>query len=152
MYGWRRVRGVPLIARVPGGSKRHSLYCTCQVCELPCYGYLAQLRRPEVSVGIRLWRCFPQPGKLQDRNAHSLLRDFEEEIPGYLNNNRIISILERAQLSSGADAVGDNLHRCYEALISAGIIPFEEMPLVEAWLVDFHAGRDRSDLAADSCS
>ena len=29
------------------------------------------------------------------RNVHNLLRDFEEEIPAYLNNNRIISILEQ---------------------------------------------------------
>ena len=63
------------------------------------------------------------PESVQHRNAHNLLRDFEQEIPGYLNNNRIISILERTQLLSGAEMVGDNLHRCYEALISAGIIP-----------------------------
>ena len=42
--------------------------------------------------------------------------------------------------------VGDNLHRCYEALVGAGIIPCREMPLVEAWLLDFHAGRDRNGL------
>ena len=90
--------------------------------------------------------AFHGPESLQQRNMHNLLRDFEEEIPAYLNNNRIISILERVQLSSGADSAADNLHRCYEALISAGIIPFEEMPLVEAWLVDVHAGRNRSVL------
>ena len=72
--------------------------------ELSCYGYLAQLRRPEVSLGTRLWRCVPQPGERSTIEMRIiLLRDFEQEIPGYLNNNRIISILERIQLSSGAD-------------------------------------------------
>ena len=40
---------------------------------------------------------------------------------------------------AGADTIGDNLHRCYEALVSAGIMPGREMPLVEAWLVDVDA-------------
>ena len=39
----------------------------------------------------------------RQRNMHSLLRDFEEEIPGYLNNNRIISILEKTQLAGGTE-------------------------------------------------
>ena len=89
--------------------------------------------------------AFHSAESVQRRNAHNLLQDFEQEIPGYLNNNRIISILERTQLLSSAEMVGDNLHRCYEALISAGIIPSQEMPLVEAWLLDFHAAQNRSD-------
>ena len=104
--------------------------------------FVAQRCLWELGYGV----AFHGPESFQDRNAHSLLRDFEEEIPGYLHNNRIISVLERVQLSTGADAVSDNLHRCYEALIGAEIIPFEEMRLVEAWLVDVHASRDRNGL------
>jgi hypothetical protein len=88
---------------------------------------------------------FHRPESFQDRNAHKLLRDFEEEVPAYLNNNRIISVLERLQLSSGADRIGDNLHRCYAALVSAEIMPAQEMPLVEAWLVDVDSCRARND-------
>ena len=97
---------------------------------------------------------FHSPESFQDRNAHNLLRDFEEEVPAYLNNNRIISILERLQLASGTDNIGDNLHRCYTALVSAGIIPAQEMPLVEAWLVDISSSRTRSglELAASEAS
>jgi hypothetical protein len=99
--------------------------------------FVAQRCLWELSYGV----AFHGPESFQDRNAHNLLRDFEDESPGYLNNSRIISILEGVQLSSGADTIGDNLHRCYEALASAGIVPSREMPLVEAWLVDFNACR-----------
>jgi len=87
---------------------------------------------------------FHSPESFQDRNAHNLLRDFEEEVPAYLNNNRIVSILERLNLSSGAERIGDNLHRCYAALVSAGIMPAKEMPLVEAWLVDIDSSWARN--------
>jgi hypothetical protein len=94
--------------------------------------FIAQRCLWELGYGVE----YHGPESFQDRNAHNLLRDFEEEIPAYLNNNRLTSILERLQLSSGADRIGDNLHRCYAALVSAGIVPAQEMPLVEAWLVD----------------
>jgi hypothetical protein len=104
--------------------------------------FIAQRCLWELGCGV----AFHGPESFQHRNAHNLLRDFEEEISGYLNNNRIISILEGVQLSSGVDKIGDNLHRCYEALASAGIMPAQEIPLVEAWLVDFDACRDRNRL------
>ncbi len=72
----------------------------------------------------------------QDRNPHNLLRDFEQEVPGYLGNERFRMVLEPLDLASGAEATGANLHRCYEALVAAGLVPAEEMPLVEAWLAD----------------
>lgn len=72
----------------------------------------------------------------QDRNPHNLLRDFEQEVPGYLNNQKIREVLESTSLQPGVDEVGGNLHRCYAALIKTGFIPEIEMPLVEAWLAD----------------
>jgi len=75
----------------------------------------------------------------QDRNPHNLLRDFEQEVPGYLNNQKIREVLESTNLQSGADEVSANLHRCYVALIMAGLIPEKEMPLVEAWLNEIRA-------------
>src|SRR5262245_1737160 len=97
--------------------------------------FVAQRCLWELGKGI----MFHGPESYQTRNPHSLLRDFEQEIPGYLNNSRIVSILERAQLSSGLQVVGDNLHRCYEALIAANIVPSSEMQLLEAWLHDLEA-------------
>lgn len=73
----------------------------------------------------------------QDRNPHNLLRDFEQEIPGYLGNERIRAVLEALDLDSGEDAAGNNCLRCYEALVGAGLVPEAELPLLRAWLADF---------------
>jgi hypothetical protein len=79
---------------------------------------------------------FHGPEMFQDRNPHNLLRDFEQEIPGYLGNDRFREILEGLDLPAGTARVGHNLHRCYEALVAASLIPATEMPLVECWLAD----------------
>jgi hypothetical protein len=79
---------------------------------------------------------FHGPEMFQDRNQHNLLRDFEQEVPGYLGNDRIRDTLEMLSLPPGSANTAGNLHRCYEALIVAGIVPAQEMPLVEAWLSD----------------
>jgi hypothetical protein len=72
----------------------------------------------------------------QDRNPHNLLRDFEQEIPGYLGNDKFRAVLAALDLQPGADRVGDNLHRCYEALTDAALVPAKEMRLLECWLTD----------------
>ena len=79
---------------------------------------------------------FHGPEMFQDRNPHNLMRDFEQEIPGYLSNDRIRVLLEELPLREGVDAVNSNLHRCYEALVTAEIVPTNEIPLLEAWLQD----------------
>ena len=82
---------------------------------------------------------FHGPEMFQERNPHDLLRDFEQEIPGYLGNSKICALLEGLQLSGKLSDAGQNLCRCYEALIAAGFVPAEEMALVEAWLKDVTA-------------
>jgi hypothetical protein len=72
----------------------------------------------------------------QERNTHNLLRDFEDEIPGYLNNSRIANTLSNLNLSPGANNVAANLVICYQALIEINVIGKEEMPLLNAWLED----------------
>jgi hypothetical protein len=79
---------------------------------------------------------FHGPEVFQERNPHNLLRDFEQEIPGYLGNDRIRETLEKLKLSDGLGNAGGNLHRCYEALVADGIVPAKEMALLEAWLGD----------------
>jgi len=79
---------------------------------------------------------FHGPEMFQERNPHNLLRDFEQEISGYLGNNKICQLLERLSLSEKPEGVGGNLRLCYEALIKDGFVPAEEMALVEAWLSD----------------
>ena len=72
----------------------------------------------------------------QERNEHDLMRDFADEVSGYLNNARIRTTLDGLSLRSGAEHVGDNLRRCYESLVNLSVVGVEELPLVAAWLED----------------
>ncbi len=83
--------------------------------------------------------AFCEATMYQIRNEHSLIRDFADEVPGYLHNARIMEILTALPLSSAPSQCGDNLWACYRALVAAAIVPEEEMPLVEAWLTDVRA-------------
>lgn len=69
----------------------------------------------------------------QERNEHNLMRDFQDEIPGYLNNRRIADTLDALDLRSGVNQVRHNLMICYEALVQIGVMDKRELRLVEAW-------------------
>jgi hypothetical protein len=79
---------------------------------------------------------FHPPEVDQERNAHDLMRDFEDEVPGYLLNERIARVLAETKLRAGVDGVTDNLVRCYEALVGGGILRKEELGMVRAWVED----------------
>lgn len=72
----------------------------------------------------------------QERNPHDLLRDFADEVPGYLGNSRLAATLEKAVLLPGAGNVAENLRRCYRALSEASFVPSDELALVEDWVAD----------------
>ena len=73
---------------------------------------------------------------VQLRNPHNLIRDFKDEVPGYLENDRIRTTLDGCRLTAGPAHGGANLRACYVALVDAGLIPTDELPLVDAWLAD----------------
>lgn len=78
------------------------------------------------------------PGVHQVRNAHNLMNDFIDEMPGYLQNAEIVRMLEGLALrEDDFGAHPENLLSCYSALVAAGFVPPEELPLVEAWLADW---------------
>ena len=79
---------------------------------------------------------FESPTVIQKRNPHNLLRDFREEIPGYLNNNIIINALEKLNLKQGEEFLESNLFECYEKLVSLKLIDKKEIGLLEAWSED----------------
>jgi hypothetical protein len=95
-------------------------------------GFIAQRLLWELGHGL----VFHGPEVIQQRNQHNLLRDFKDEVPGYLNNARLVQRLEDLRLAAGAGAVGDNLIRCYEDLVAGGLFPADELPLVRAWVED----------------
>lgn len=79
---------------------------------------------------------FHEATVFQDRNEHCLLRDFEDEIPGYLNNSKIIETLANINLRYGFDSMAENMMICYEALCSLGVVGSGELKLLESWLSD----------------
>ncbi len=86
------------------------------------------------------WRVlFRSPTVRQERNPHDLMRDFADEVPGYLNNRRIAAALDALPLTAGVGAIPDNMQHCYDALIGLGVMPADERPLLDAWLSDVAA-------------
>lgn len=79
---------------------------------------------------------FQSPTVFQDRNEHDLMRDFAEEVPGYLNNDRIRLALEDLPLQPGVGHIPDNLMRCYELLVALDLVHRDELALVRAWVAD----------------
>lgn len=88
-----------------------------------------------------LWTCdwrlvFHSSTVWQERNEHDLLKDFADEIPGYLNNSRICKTLDELPLEHGQEHMLPNLRKCYDALIGLGVVGAEEIPLLDAWIAD----------------
>lgn len=87
------------------------------------------------------WECnwsilFESPTVRQERNDHDLMKDFEDEIPGYLNNRIIIELFENIKLEKGVQSIQENMLKCYEVLIRNNIVGQEEIPLLESWFND----------------
>jgi len=88
------------------------------------------------------WECdwgllFHEATVCQERNEHRLIKDFEQELPGYLHNNKIKLLLDGLTLKKGVDQIGNNMLSCYEVLIKNHIISdTKELLLLEAWLND----------------
>lgn len=83
------------------------------------------------------WRvAFVGPVMRQDRNEHNLLRDFEQEVDGYLHNARIAERLIELDLKAGDEALFENLLRCYRCLAELELVGKHELRLLDAWLTD----------------
>jgi len=83
--------------------------------------------------------AFREATVFQERNQHSLIKDFRDEVPGYLNNVRIVEILSGLSLASAPSETSANVQKCYEALVGADIVPAKELPLLQAWLAELAA-------------
>jgi hypothetical protein len=79
---------------------------------------------------------FHEATVFQERNEHNLLRDFEEEVPGYLHNGRIREALDALDLPAGVEKVPAALRACYERLVAMELVGEGELALVDAWLED----------------
>lgn len=81
---------------------------------------------------------FHGPTVWQERNVHDLVRDFTDELPGYLHNARMREALLAVPLSA-TDSTRLMMERCYETLIQNGWVGGEEDRLLAAWLDDLEA-------------
>jgi hypothetical protein len=109
-------------------------HCSFRMCDI-WKSFVAQRCLWETGHGV----VFHAPEVVQNRNVHNLMKDFEDEIPGYLHNTRMVEILAGLSLVPGAGNATDNLVHCYEALIKEGLLPRDELTLVRAWVNDIEA-------------
>ncbi len=72
----------------------------------------------------------------QERNEHNLMKDFEDEIPGYLNNYKICQELSNLNIKGGKENMLDDLLTCYDMLTGKGFVGKEEDALIRAWCDD----------------
>jgi len=79
---------------------------------------------------------FHGPTVTQIRNDHNLMKDFSDEIKGYLNNREICDSLELLDLKSGISHIPENMIKCYEKLVKLGHVDGKELTLLESWLND----------------
>ena len=73
---------------------------------------------------------------IQERNDHNLLKDFEDEIPGYLANSRIKEELGAIDLPAGEANIPSAMRKCYERLVALKIVGEQELGLLDACLDD----------------
>jgi len=106
-------------------------HCTFRMTDI-WRSFIAQRCLWEMGQGV----VFHAAEVVQQRNVHNYLHDFEDEVPGYLQNERIVGCLAGLKLQPAPGAVADNLLTCYEGLVAAGILPADELPLVKTWLQD----------------
>jgi hypothetical protein len=85
---------------------------------------------------------FDKPTMHQVRNEHDLMKDFKDEIPGYLHNEQLCHILDSLSMTPGIESTPENLYQAYEALALNGLFPNDELILVRAWLNDIQKLRN----------
>lgn len=109
-------------------------YCAFRVCDI-WRSFIALRICFEFGWGIN----FFSPSVYQERNAHDLLADFEDEIEGYKNNLKIIQGLKELKLHTQENKIYENLMTCYRFFVDEGYIKREEIFLLEAWTKDCKA-------------
>jgi len=72
----------------------------------------------------------------QDRNEHDLMKDFSDEVVGYLNNNEIRNRLLELPLGDRPETMLSDLEKSYELLIDMGLVGSDERELISAWRSD----------------
>jgi hypothetical protein len=109
-------------------------YCSFRMTDI-WRSFIAQRCLWELGYGV----VFHASEVFQERNEHDLMRDFADEVDGYLRNKEMVRILADLKLKPGPGHQGENLLHCYEALTTQQFFPEKELKLVGAWLADIAA-------------
>ncbi|HEX8722600.1 MAG TPA: STELLO glycosyltransferase family protein [Pyrinomonadaceae bacterium] len=109
-------------------------YCSFRMTDI-WRSFVAQRVAWEEGWGV----LFHGPTVWQERNEHDLMRDFRDEVPGYLHNDSIRAALSALSLRPGR--VEENVAACYEKLAEMSLVGREELPLLAAWLEDLGGAR-----------
>jgi len=75
---------------------------------------------------------FTEATVVQERNAHDLMKDFDDEIPCYTLSEKAFQIVRSAVRSK--TSIPDNLMIAYEALAIANIVQKSEIEYLARWL------------------
>jgi len=78
---------------------------------------------------------FSQASVLQKRNPHNYLKDFESEIPMYLNAEKVIKILKNVVKKE--NTIKENLVTAYSELAKEKIVMPQEIKLLSIWVKNF---------------
>lgn len=74
---------------------------------------------------------------IQKRNEHDFFKDFESEIPCYIEGDKVIELVSNAV--SKENSITDNLKLAYNALFENGIVVKEELELLDDWIKDINS-------------
>lgn len=111
------------------------VYCSFRMTDI-WRSFVAQRCLWEIGEGV----TFHSPSEVfQDRNEHDLIKDFEDEIPGYLQNDLIAETLQGLQLKC---SVTENMMTCYQSLVDKNIFPEKEIESLKQWIKDYENGVD----------
>ena len=82
---------------------------------------------------------FHGPTVRQERNEHNLIKDFADEVPGYLNNTRVCNALEQLDIKAGKSCIFENVLKCYKSLVDINVVGKDEIPLLKTWIDELTA-------------
>ena len=95
-----------------------------------------------------IWRSFVAQGALwasghtlavcpptshQIRNPHDLMKDFRDEIPGYLDNKAIVRAIEERVETLVGESPATAAQALWHHLVDTGVLPEDEKPLIDNW-------------------
>ena len=77
----------------------------------------------------------------QVRNDHNLMKDFGDEVVGYVNNDRIANMLNKECAKGPEKTLAATARRFWHSMIELGVVPENERPVLDAWFSCFEGGK-----------